>query len=478
MSLKTLFRWHLWLGLISGVFLFLIGLTGSVAVFAEEIDWLVIPPLRVQPTPIESRVDADVLMTQLHTRYPQARVSSLTLSQRPSFAHTANVKVPQPDGRRRSAVVFLDPATGEIRGERRPTGGYTASVYQFIRQSHVRLLMGFWGRVFVGVFGVTLSLSCITGIWIYRGWIKKLFQLKLQGGWRSRKPWAELHKFIGVWSLIFNLLIGLTGAVLGLENLTNKLSQTWFAPAKSVSKKTPEPKPTTLPTPEGEPLGVSALLAHAHRAFPDLKVRTISFPANAANPVVLRGGVPNILVADSHVRSANSIALNSITGETERIVDGRKTNFWRRVYWSFDPLHFGYFGGMLTKIIWFILGLTPGTLAITGAVMWWRRRSRASRPTTPDSRTTAPRWLPPAAVALALTGSYAVLAVHFGNPRITHLFVEHWVVKPVALGLAFFPVTLLLGWAILRFRHHPSKNTGIWLLGSAWYVLLSSLFTP
>ena len=51
MSLKTLFRWHLWLGLVSGACMFVVGLTGALAVFAPEIDWLVIKPLRVSPPP-------------------------------------------------------------------------------------------------------------------------------------------------------------------------------------------------------------------------------------------------------------------------------------------------------------------------------------------------------------------------------------------------------------------------------------------
>lgn len=489
MSTKTLFRWHLWLGLLSGVFLFLIGLTGAIAVFAEEIDWLVLPPLRVSPAPDGRRAEPDDLLASLRAAYPDGRVTSINLSRRPSFAHTASVQVRGPDGRRRTLTVFLDPSTAVITGERQFGGGYTGSVYQFIRQSHVRLLMGFWGRVFVGLFGVTLVLSCITGIWFYRGWIKRLFQLRLKGGWGQRPPWAELHKFVGVWSLLFNLVIGLTGAVLGIENLYGKVRSTWLKPPPKAaggvapSPATPAADPGPVDRTSPAPLGLGALLQRAHAAFPDLTVRTVTFPSRPDGAVVLRGGVPNPFVADSHVRSASSVALNGATGEVVRVVDGRQLGFWRRVYWTFDPLHFGYFGGLITKIIWFVLGLTPSLLAISGAWMWWRRRAvsarSASEVTPAAAASIIQRRLPLLAAGLALAGAYVVVAGDLKGWRPTHQFFEHWLVKPVSLALAAFPVTILLGWLIWRMQSRPGWPAMVpWVLAAGWFVFLSGLFPP
>jgi uncharacterized iron-regulated membrane protein len=204
-----------------------------------------------------------------------------------------------------------------VQGERLVTGGYFSSVYQFLRQTHVRLLMGLWGRVFVGVLGVSLVLSCITGLWIYRGWIKKMFTLRLGGGWGNRQPWAELHKFIGVWSLLFNILIGLTGAVLGIENLANQIESKWIrpagaaaatAPADAAAPKAPAPARAAAARATGPSLPLNTLLARAREAFPDLTPRVVLLPARAGGPLSIRGDVPSMLVAQSHVRSANGIS--------------------------------------------------------------------------------------------------------------------------------------------------------------------------
>ena len=200
-----------------------------------------------------------------------------------------------------------------VQGERVAGGGYFSSVYKFLRQSHVRLLMGLWGRVFVGVCGVSLALSCITGLWIYRGWMRKVFILRISGGWRNSPPWAELHKLIGVWSLLFNILIGITGAMPGTENLVNQIEGKWVrpslqGPSPSVSKE----GTVTRSTSSTVTLPVATLLAKAKESFPDFTPRVITFPARAG-VVLIRGEVPSLLVAQSHVRTANSITLESAT---------------------------------------------------------------------------------------------------------------------------------------------------------------------
>jgi hypothetical protein len=37
------------------------------------------------------------------------------------------------------------------------------------------------------------------------------------------------------------------------------------------------------------------------------------------------------------------------------------------------PLHFGTFGGNVTRILWIIVGLAPAVLYVTGLLMWWNR---------------------------------------------------------------------------------------------------------
>jgi uncharacterized iron-regulated membrane protein len=456
-ALKSVYRWHQWLGLGAGVFLVLIGFSGAVAVFKEEIDWLVTPALRVPAGPPAAPADPDALVATLHAIHPAARLEVLHLSSRTGHAHRAYLKLP--DGGRE---VFLDPATGAVRGERATGAGYTTTLQNFIRQFHVRLLLGAWGRVFVGVFGVVLALSCVTGLWIYRGWLKNLFRLRWRGA-STRTRWSDVHKLAGVWSLVFNLVIGATGAVLGLENLTGNIRRHWLGrPAES-----PLPRATA----PGAALPAGELVARARAAFTDLHVQALIFPTRPGQPFMVRGDTPAWLVA----RNMNYVALDPASGTVLARADGRAARGWDRLYLTFDPLHFGYFGGYWTKIPWFILGLTPGILALSGFWLWWRRKSAAPRP-APVAPATGLTPMVLGAAGLTFAGAYVLAARALGDWAVTNRLLEHAVAKPLALALVAFPVSGLLVWLALRTAPHRGRFAAVCLLGGAWYLGLVTLF--
>lgn len=457
-ALKSVYHWHQWLGLGAGVFLILIGFSGAVAVFKEEIDWLVTPALRVPVGTPAAAADPDALVASLQAVYPTARLEVLHLSSRTGYAHRAYLKLPE-GGRE----AFLDPASGAVRGDRATGAGYTTTLQNFIRQFHVRLLLGAWGRVFVGFFGVVLALSCITGLWIYRGWLKNAFRLRWRGA-SARTRWSDVHKLVGVWSLVFNLVIGASGAVLGLENLAGNIRRHWLdRPAESPVPRATAPGPALPP---GE------LVARARSAFPDLQVQALIFPRQPGQPIMVRGNTPAWLVA----RNMNYVALDPASGAVLALADGRIARGWERLYLSFDPLHFGYFGGYWTKIPWFILGLTPGVLSLSGFWLWWRRRSVTTRLSPFVSASSSLRPTVLVAAFLTLGGAYALAARVHGGWALTNKLLEHAIAKPLALALVAFPVTALLGWLAMRAAAHRGRFAAACALASAWYLGLVTLF--
>ncbi|WP_300381189.1 PepSY domain-containing protein [Henriciella sp.] len=65
------------------------------------------------------------------------------------------------------------------------------------------------------------------------------------------------------------------------------------------------------------------------------------------------------------------------------MTDGRDLSLHQRIGEAADPLHFGYFGGLVTKLIWFVFGVALTTLSITGSAIYALRimRSRKERKT-------------------------------------------------------------------------------------------------
>ncbi len=463
LRLQTVFAWHRWLGLASGLLMLVIGTSGAIAVFKAELDWLVTPALRAPHPPAGTpRPAPAALMASLAAAYPGATIGALELAPAAGFAHRASVR---PAGERaRASEVFIDPVTGTVRGEREIGEGDFWSLHNFVRQFHVRLLMGAWGRVFVGVFGVVLALSCFTGLYIYRGWLRGLWRLRWRGLTASARA-RELHKWVGLWSLLFNLMIAGTGAVLGLENLAARIERDWLQRPAPTS-----PLPRASATGEARPLG--ELVTAAQTAFPDLALTSVTFPRRPGDPTVLRGNAGLLIARNQHY-----VALDPVSTEVLRVADRREAKGWDRIYLTFDPLHFGYFGGYPVKALWFLFGLTPGLLAVTGSWLWLRRRKPegARAGSTPSPRMFLPRPLALGGAAATLLAAFVVAARAHGWDD-AGVLIEHAIAKPLALALVAFPVTGLLVWLAWRATGNRFRFMCAAGLLAGWHLVLVALF--
>jgi uncharacterized iron-regulated membrane protein len=72
-------------------------------------------------------------------------------------------------------------------------------------------------------------------------------------------------------------------------------------------------------------------------------------------------------------RNVNSIYLNPYTGEVMKKDLLQNWTLGDRLLSWVTPIHFGTFGGLALRILYFVLGLSLPLLFITSYVMWWNR---------------------------------------------------------------------------------------------------------
>ena len=354
-TVRQLYIWHKWTGLFAGLFLFIINFSGAVAVFKEEIDRLVTPAKVVQAASTKAPLDS-VVANVLHM-FPHVKISRITL---PTRADAAIAIDAAQNGSRME--IFANPYTGAITGSR--TGENLADV---IRQTHLRFFFfGFWGRVFVGFFGFVMVVTTTTGLFIYGRFMRGIFSRGLHF-WSIRLglqlATSDLHKLIGMGALAFNLLIGVTGTVLGLENLTRytpNLQQSMHPrPRMKASSSDPAQAKTKI--------SYDAALRTASIALDRFEPRFIVTPANATSTLVVYGNLRNGFARDG----ASFVAVNADgTREVEIHSETRST----RIGWFYnfvEPLHYGYFGGVALKTAYLLFGFAASFLSITGFLLWW-----------------------------------------------------------------------------------------------------------
>lgn len=352
---KSIYIFHGWLGLNFGLALFVICLSGTFAVVSHEIDWLLNPALRV--TPQSTRVSYGEMFRAVREAYPDAPVRSAWAPEGSRFACEFWVAGPSGGNRR----VYVDPYTGRVQGE-----APWFNTQRFFRDFHRRFFWHpWWGIWLVAVFGFVLFAASATGLAFYKRWWAKLFTLRWGKG--GRQLWSDLHRLVGVWTLLFSLLIAGTGI--------------WYFVEIPLSWTVKPDRLPELPTSgiadaerDAERLPVDAWVQAAQEAIPELEVGTIWFPAKPAAAVRIEGQATAWLVRDR----ANKVLVDPYSGEAFYQQRAEEMHpYWRWVDMA-DPLHFGDFAGLASKLIWFALGLLMSLLMPTGAYLWTRRATQTA----------------------------------------------------------------------------------------------------
>ncbi|MEM1093541.1 MAG: PepSY-associated TM helix domain-containing protein [Bacteroidota bacterium] len=411
---KTMFRIHGWLGLNIGLLLFVICFSGSVATIANEIDWLLNADARVAAS--DAPYDWDAMHKTLHDTFPDARFGGLYVSGSMGTMASAGKQmaalayVSLPEGGTRK--VYLNPYTGELQAS---TNFF--NVQRFFRTFHRRLFDGARGILIVTLWSLFLLAATVSGFVFYKGWVKQLFTLRLSKGLRLR--WSDLHKTLSAWALLFSFLIALTGFFYLVEVV--------FQRADNYSALLPPPLPQVdeAELREAGPmmtlLPLSAYIQAAEAAYPELRVQGVRMPNDPGRAVHVEGQAGNILTRDR----ADKVHLHPSTAE---VLGVQKTSDLDAVPFltdAVDPLHFGYFGGLGTKLLWFVLGLVLSFSILSGTYLWLIRTEGKKRGTTS-------RWLRGAPVAALVTLAYLAVVTFATVDGIQGYAPSNRVATPIA----------------------------------------------
>lgn len=358
---KRLFAFHGWLGLTFGLPLFVICFSGALAVFSPEIDRLIHPEMRVRPPadPEARPLPWDLLAARVAEASPGGEITRISRSDDPRTAWEATVSYSPRDHR----LVHLDPFTGVVQGQRTT---FTARSFFRIFHKQFYILEGpLWphGRVVVCAFATVLLLSSITGLMLHRGWWKHLFRLRASRGGRVFA--SDLHRFAGVWSLLLGILFAVTGMWFLAERLMEDAGIRVHDPGPGIAPATLASRPPVL-----ERLPLDTLLAGARDAYPGFEPTAVAFPRGAGDPVTIHGHGTAAL-ADS-----DRVHLDPYDGRVLHADKAHESGVGGRLESLARPLHFGRFGGWLTKLVWTAAGLLLSLGILAGAAIWWLRSRR------------------------------------------------------------------------------------------------------
>lgn len=357
---KALFQVHLWLGLILGIYVVVIGLTGSILVFRGDLQKLTFPEFFTVERHGEPDAPLHKILAELQHRYPGTQVSGLDFpTQRRQTFLTYLTRGDQ------FLTVFSHPVTAQVIGELPKTSWITR-----LQELHYDLLGGTTGRKISGVAAAILIGMFVTGLILWwpgvARWTRSLW-LDTRAGWR-RINW-DLHSVTGFWLFALLMMWAISGVEFAFPQAFRK---TVNAISPLTITRTPQSaSPPEHPQPPLEPADYVA------------KARTLEPNAKPGRWVKAYGERGSVLVLMARVDHGDfdrsdeiSLYFDQYTGAllerhaaaTEQMSLGDVVMKW------LGPLHTATFGGSGIRILWAIFGLSFPILAITGFVMWLNRR--------------------------------------------------------------------------------------------------------
>ncbi len=353
---RFLFQVHMWVGLVLGLLLVIIGLTGSVLVYDEDIQhWL-------QPVPHASSTGAPVSLDRLiavareATGRERGQVQ-IVMPEQSAEAVTVRFgqfsRMSSGEGRGPAPVdVFVDPVSATVISQRTPT---PMPVFGVMHQLHGSLLMAREGRQAVGWLGVAMLALGVSGLvlwWPKRGQWKYAFIVRRSA--KGLRFHRELHGMLGIWTFIVFMMVSFSGVAIVFPQTINAM--TGGAPLPVRARGVPEVEPLR----GAQRIGADQAAKLALAAVPESELRSVTLPAR-----------PNqaVSVGLAKYGSMNAGAVIDPWRGTVLQVRDPSTTFmgWQR------PLHDGTVGGIWRFLV-FLSGLLPAVFVFTGVVMWAKKR--------------------------------------------------------------------------------------------------------
>jgi uncharacterized iron-regulated membrane protein len=346
----ALFQLHLIGAAIAGLFIVILGLTGSIMAFEDELDHLTHPRLfRVAPQ--GAPLPLAGLTERVTKAFPGKPVVTYGLGVSPDLPWSVNVG---------GTIVFVNEYTGEILGTR--TGPTWLGQ---IHQLHLRLLAGDTGKTIVSWADVVMLLLSLSGIYLW--WPIK--RVTINAAARGRRFWFDVHNAVGVCAFTFVFLLAVTGAVIAFDAWTTPLlyRATGSRPVQGALAVTPTPAQVLTP---------DQALALARNELPGAVPVSINVPG-AKTPYRIALRYPE----DRTPGGRSRVFVDQYRGAVLQVESSRTTAAGARMVILNRAIHTGDILGLPTKVIMSLASLAAVAQAISGLMMWWKRRqSRKDRP--------------------------------------------------------------------------------------------------
>lgn len=363
---KFFIELHKGLGLLAGLFITILCLTGAIMIFQEDVRELAYSERYFRPEAAgRSPLPIAQIVEQVNNELGAEPIASVEIS-----ADTTRNYILAPAGKGKPKY-YVDPYSGKIVGKTDPKNsdffGYALKLHRWLLTSPDS-----WGKKVTGAATLMFAFILISGIVYW--WPKSKKQLRARLSVKTdanrHRLMSDLHASLGIYCSVLLLVMALTGltwsypwyrsglyAILGIET----------PPEAPKGDKKSEGKDKSQDAPE--PFAWDAAYSAVASQHSDYKyIRLELGKASVGRP----GNYGNVRAADNYKLDKQTGAIKSV----ERYEDAPEANKARGWIYS---LHTGVVGGLFTRILYFVVCLMGASFPITGVWLYLRKRANAQK---------------------------------------------------------------------------------------------------
>lgn len=355
---RNLYKIHIYLGIFVAIHFAVFALSGLALLFKDEIQGhssessTIIP--RVQ---LAERYDA--VLTNALQAYPHDRPLAL-------FPDEDNENVLH-------ARLGIDGAT-KLRGSRRLAFDLTSAkqvsnetkrdgFFDWMLILHRELFLGSNGKIYLGLVGLAYVFMLLSGFFIYGNFMKGRRFGDIR---QARVPkLVDLHKFVGVTTFGWGLIVGLSGVFLAFNGVLIKLFL--LQSLKHLSEQYQDFSPAVE-----QVASVKQVINAALDAQSDSIVSYVSFPDTEF-------GIPGhylILINGTGIITQKISRLAVVNAQTGSLSEIIELPLYLKIVLLSEPLHFGDYGGLFLKIIWALFAVGSLAVALFGVSSFFMKRRK------------------------------------------------------------------------------------------------------
>ena len=387
------FQLHWFVGIVFGLTLFIIGVSGAILSYEKEILQAINKDTYFVNIPQDKQIlSTKEILEKYQTENPDSKINSISFSSDKSSSVVLNIASKDPK-QRKGESIYLNPYTAEVlpKIEYREFFSFIRSLHRWLAfEGDARTI----GKNIVAISTIACIILTIGGVIVYWPRVKNNFLRSFTFSFKHKKRafLSTMHSAIGMWVVPFFLLMCFTGLYWSYD---------WYRSAMFTVMQVEQPKkatPTTQVVKSVEQKDNKVVKEENSENQPEiLSYETAQKVADIFNQNVsrdyknanlrltpLKDGFYTIsyLYADAtHFRESNSMEIdpNKSLVVKEAKFEDKKIN--EQLMSSMLPLHSGEYFGWFGQLAYFISSALMALFVITGYMLyfdrWKKKRAKA-----------------------------------------------------------------------------------------------------